>query len=1793
MKIFKKALCVILSAIMLMSCLSVSLVAFAADARSNELYRALAYSFFNYRTIPGVNTRYELVTDDNGNPVRTLVGDMSQYTVSNITDDYKYADANDSPIRAIAYDHKVTAKDNSSGAIRNALTRYLGLADAVMSTTYGTGNYTIPMICDAITENLRLFKGDNGEYLFLDGYTYYVRNTGELVGRSAEKTYEVVDGQVKYFGGQAPEAPDRNQKALTLYEYANVATVMSYFSGSCISVNSGNWFHKFIIEVVTDLETVLVTEPLTSNSFTERTYEVTWTMNRSYDESGTKAQFYNNGYEVTKDISVTNNTRAELVNLDAELQSYFDKYYADGVLKNMTNAQIINSEYSNIRRNFEKFNSLSNKAKLAVFGQDALSYMNLVTQLTPIVDSRNFTDRYYPYHTYDKYKDKSGNNIVYKVDNTKITSIVNTIDDLLKSERVGAVLKTFLDFSDPKYADKSFYGTDPKTAQEVIQLFIRDYVYSDNIINMLIGMVYPMISNLLDANVTDALLPSLGLNSTVVDLINYAVENSYDAKGLHGFLNTTLAMIGVSVTPAGIAKLWNQFGYINESTNPGWSAVFKRNHDILMNARGGDYYQTFGGVRYYGIGAQNDSYYGDRWRDVDTSKLVWGINGDKNKFQTVLCGVLLPVVSLLCGLLGNQQFKVMDGSDHYGIPVKAVVIGVPIWVFASVENTTLYNDVLLPLLESLEIPNLTSGRNFEAAAAAANTESGRNPDSVQVFLNTILNPLLNWVENTLLADPIKTILKVLPNLSYYLTSGALLSSINNVNIPIRISIGIDSAKITVYTLKLGELLGNTIAFLDSLQGIIDLIGINVDTGIPIVGYHAEGDNKVYRPDTAGYNETTMNIAVTEAYANANGDMNMYSDDEYNIPVTGRDADGNITAYAIFERVGWANAAGDVVTAHNDTDATESEYYIEVTKYYEYTVTDEETGESATVRTVNQPDDTVTYNTVISYRTEQAKAQLPAIMDYKLQACGTVETTSSGRYNDFNVTNSSGSETWYAGQRKHIAMQVGGKESHGLVLLFIFRYLFSALQYRAYDVSQGVFTNDYTLLDAFGISDMLNNELFAGMKLIDVINNISLHPDEAIAALLELFYKNEFGSIWKVLGEVGNRRMVKGDDYSYTPTKIEYYTDNIMTNAQNHNDYSYGTAVLYTEYWSKEDSSYIINNLDDLLNNVFAMLKLDGIDSLGGYLDNMLAGFLFNNNMISNLVGMLYGALDSIAGIDLGTILNAALDVDYSKRFLAEAIKYEFDGVETEVYKKLKKDADTYVDPADPDYKDKLKQVQSYDKDYFYVTNYDVETGAVTRGDALDWGFNNTELTAKYTSREIFVKAISAALSPFAVLVRFLFGGEDLSLLNLINIPGYEIYQGSWIPFMETLTATRGLIPFEEFFQKIMIGDNSGDVSDYNYRSEEYLNAHPVDQTKAFVNTVHMNCDAFYYSFVPAFNFVEDLLANPVSVLMNMLPNLMFFISIGGLNGLINNFVHFAYVLLDIIEPIFDVYPVINSLISNLNVGGMTINLSLPLDLDVNQLVNSLVDGLLGNMLKFDIENKNIVLGEKTVEKEVFVPELDSDGQEMVDEEGNVIGTYEMQTVTEPVYAVGTLRISLPELDLSTLCCGTVQEKTSLTGDRYVFLNSSGGADFITLVLRLVTDTLFYKDNAMNIADFLIGFCQLDDEVDNDELLIEIFTYLNDEAQNNKLPDKSMKLVFTVYKILVPIADNLGGRFKKVDFSITQLFQDKDKLSERMEQLINAGDSDNPKLSLFARLIKLLKSFFEKIKIFFQKMFGKA
>ena len=91
------------------------------------------------------------------------------------------------------------------------------------------------------------------------------------------------------------------------------------------------------------------------------------------------------------------------------------------------------------------------------------------------------------------------------------------------------------------------------------------------------------------------------------------------------------------------------------------------------------------------------------------------------------------------------------------------------------------------------------------------------------------------------------------------------------------------------------------------------------------------------------------------------------------------------------------------------------------------------------------------------------------------------------------------------------------------------------------------------VECFGLD--MESELFMGLSLGDIVYNIMLHPDEAICALLELFYSNETGDFYK------------RDPYTYPIENINYHETTLLNKTINPT-LTYGTDVKYSKYLKK-------------------------------------------------------------------------------------------------------------------------------------------------------------------------------------------------------------------------------------------------------------------------------------------------------------------------------------------------------------------------------------------------------------------------------------------------------------------------------------------------------------------------------------------------------------------------------------------------------------------------------------------------
>ncbi len=144
----------------------------------------------------------------------------------------------------------------------------------------------------------------------------------------------------------------------------------------------------------------------------------------------------------------------------------------------------------------------------------------------------------------------------------------------------------------------------------------------------------------------------------------------------------------------------------------------------------------------------------------------------------------------------------------------------------------------------------------------------------------------------------------------------------------------------------------------------------------------------------------------------------------------------------------------------------------------------------------------------------------------------------------------------------------------------------------------------------------------------------------------------------------------------------------------------------------------------------------------------------------------------------------------------------------------------------------------------------------------------------------FIDAVSNILAPLAPVLSFLLTGSDLKLLSdkdnekILTIFGGDGYSYAVVPLLEALGCDSAYI-----------------LSDTQYKTSAMENG--ANLIKNILN--------------PIAKFIEDDLVNdPLGKLLDILPNLLYFISSGGISVSVRNLIHPLFVLLDTARPIYNV-----------------------------------------------------------------------------------------------------------------------------------------------------------------------------------------------------------------------------------------------------------------------------------------------
>lgn len=1582
----KKLLSVFLATVMLVGVFSVGFNGFAAEMDYVAQYRLLATALKNEH-----------------------VRELTNYTVTSTTLN-NGMEGFDQEARGFAYDHRVLAKDNAAGDILKASNRFYYIAEALMSYKYGTGCYDASTLISYVSEKIKpYFASTSGEVIYEDFYgnRYYPTaeeeaNYKQVVNDILAVGATVTQGTLTEFGIYFMQMDD--------WAYYNVETVLKYFMGNVLKINTGNWYHRFSFIVETSVDNILEEcdgiESMGSSTLTIRTavYEIDY--QKIYNESMSKAYFsfaepsldrvwenYSaefgldrtsvdltlplNGFpgllrdgqaknfliNVTYDNTTVPYLQEAAIKFDSYVAVAYDATnnvkwdsqfvtWSDETVTNHPDTPVILGYAADLGTNY------SNAALKAVFGK---RLGNMVTLIYLFKTSRSDPTRTVRgTATYTASADKL-DDIIHDLD-ALVSPNENETDDVKISNKVATVVSMFLDVGEMLGIQGEI---DYSTLEDLIGKVIQHLVFSDSIVNMLVELLYPMIVDLLKDALGNLTGSSL-IDGTISDLLNDIISNN-----------------DLAIYP-------NDLGKRLEKDYPGQYPIAAT---ILKNA------------------ANND------WLNVNFEAITWGVNDAPADTKAEyfldalcagLCGFTRLLVTFMCGnleynLKDHKEFSNLNKQGRFGNYYDLELISGSYLV-----SQGLYTKLFIPLYRVLglkETDYMTS-RDYHLSVAG----------DIRTCLKEAVRPVITWVTDYVAKKPFETVMVLVPNLVHFLsrTSTVTLTNASNWAKPDNFTFGNGQEDAHRNFTQLQTY---------SLWGIMENVHIVLTVaGVPI----AVGSIASFLKKQAGM-LSSLNALLNEVI-----EFTYDTDEIYSV---------NIACYSDNE--------GNIVLP------TSTEYALDPAKYPNaHTVyySDASNTKFSLTKDADHPFE----HTNITY--VQKNYYIPAVPEAKLISCG--EVYKPTEWNTIKV------------------------DHPGLVFKFLLRYVMSAIGYR-YDLNEEGLPS---LIECLGLD--LSDELFNGLTLGDIIDNVMIHPDEAICALLELFYTNETGDLYS------------HKPYTYPVDNINYHETTLLNKTINPT-LTYGADVKYSKYWTREYANDFVSSLGPLVEDVLIMFGVKGMeDGLGKFLENMLNENVFNNELVNKLFNMIYqllGGLNDSVGIDIEGLLDAVLDVNFTTITVSRAVE-KMMGYETPATRAIKA-VNTWAELFDGGY-----QIDPITGEHTPIIQ-DVD---------LDWGIDTAE--EKGLSRgDAFLRTVSALLSPAAFALKFLFMDQNLDLLGLITLPAYATYQYAFIGLLEALSCP-DILTYDDYY-KASLDPECGDAN------------------------------VIYYLFYPLLGLLDNVYEDPVETILNMLPNFLFFISIGGLNDLVNNLLHFAYVLLDILKPIVNAYDLLDGLISNIEIEGLTINLTIPLDIDVNSLVSDLLDSLVGDVL--------------TIEG---------------------------------------VQLHLPYIDLYTLCVGKLEKFTSKEVRSIVHLNGAGGGELLTALLRIVFEVLFMDENHKALSQIianLAGEGKLD-EYDEETLYI-VINKLFSLIEEYQALDIVLYAVYMLITELVPIADTLAPRFQASGLTLNDLIdsvEDQEQFMANLQLLLKdpneteiPGTTTTPNAigSLFARI----QALFAKIKLFFQQLFGIA
>ncbi|MBQ6117778.1 MAG: hypothetical protein IJK98_00970, partial [Clostridia bacterium] len=535
---FKKILSVVMAAVMLMGVMSAGVIGFAADADLTAQYVNLATALKN-----------------------EYVADLSHYTISNNTLN-NGADGFDTDANGFAYEHRVTAMDNSSGDILKAANRFYYLAESLMSTEYGTGLYDAEMLVTAVASRLK-------EYFVGSTETYYEDFYGKRYYPTEEElaAYEHALSLLEAVGREPSQASLSSFRVYFMekdeYAFYHVETLLQYFMGNVVRINAGNWYHRFVFAIDSSVDTWLTEAGDINNLYDDKiqlrkaVYEFDY--QRTYNDTKTKSYYFFkqpeletvwqnyadefgfNDYSDDLSRTITAGGQAAafmirqttdaltvptLLEVYGEFAPILDTVDGNGNTWDAEFAKLNEDQLAaqphaaDIIRHMDELGDMySNDALMAMFGGNIGNMISYAYILKPMSSLPERTVR---------------GNAKYTVTTNKLNSIVTDIDNLVHNpdgdtaQRVATIVKQFFNTNSDMFVGTAVEGLEYTDLKDLVSLLLKGLLFNDSIINKLVGLLYPLLCNLIEEKLLSAITDAVGstISGWIGDILTSLLTNN-------------------------------------------------------------------------------------------------------------------------------------------------------------------------------------------------------------------------------------------------------------------------------------------------------------------------------------------------------------------------------------------------------------------------------------------------------------------------------------------------------------------------------------------------------------------------------------------------------------------------------------------------------------------------------------------------------------------------------------------------------------------------------------------------------------------------------------------------------------------------------------------------------------------------------------------------------------------------------------------------------------------------------------------------------------------------------------------------------------------------------------------------------------------------------------------------------------------------------------------------------------------------------------------------------------------